>query len=334
MKINIVAPSRIMANGTTTFMVHLSKGLTANGYKPRIIHVSKNTEAQCRKLGWGMVYQNMSVNDVKADIEEGIPTLVATNEKKTKDILDELIKAGARVVIHSTPELTNFETPYLNPPAIVVRQQLAETIKGSVFLPHPYEPIFTEYTPSTNERFAICTARVTSVKCPDILLEANRLLPKKLHVEVLGEEDRIYTNFWLKSRYPEWEQRTAKYPKEWGYVVKELCNKSSFVCDMSKFKGDGGGTQYVFLEAIDGGACLIINQKWVGKNDAMVPGKNCLAVEDGKELAYILKSYANKTDTKLVKTIDQIKLKGRELLAKHDCKKVSEMWAKELCKYV
>ena len=40
-----------------------------------------------------------------------------------------------------------------------------------------------------------------------------------------------------------------------------------FVVDMSIIKGDGGGTQYTFLEAIYHDCALILHKEWVEAGD-------------------------------------------------------------------
>jgi len=57
---------------------------------------------------------------------------------------------------------------------------------------------------------------------------------------------------------------------------------------MSVIKGDGGGTQYSFLEAWDAGAFPIINKKWIMEGDDMVHDFNCWAVQDENQLAEAL----------------------------------------------
>ena len=43
---------------------------------------------------------------------------------------------------------------------------------------------------------------------------------------------------------------------------KDLLTNCRFVVDMSIIKGDGGGTQYTFLEAIYQDRALILHKEW------------------------------------------------------------------------
>ena len=59
---------------------------------------------------------------------------------------------------------------------------------------------------------------------------------------------------------------------------------------MSAIKGDGGGSQYTFLEAIHMNCALILNKKWVvNVKTPFKHGVNCFVVETPEELAQILK---------------------------------------------
>ena len=58
--------------------------------------------------------------------------------------------------------------------------------------------------------------------------------------------------------------------------------------DMSTIKGDGGGTQYTFLEAIHNNCVLVLNNEWITKGDLFVSGVNCIGVSDETELADFL----------------------------------------------
>ena len=47
---------------------------------------------------------------------------------------------------------------------------------------------------------------------------------------------------------------------------------------MSIIKGDGGGTQYTFLEAIYHGCALILHHEWVSIGDTFKKDYNCYVV--------------------------------------------------------
>ena len=61
---------------------------------------------------------------------------------------------------------------------------------------------------------------------------------------------------------------------------------------MSIIKGDGGGTQYTFLEAIYHDCVLILHKEWVEKGNLFQDKKNCYVVgyteNVGQEIANII----------------------------------------------
>ncbi len=58
--------------------------------------------------------------------------------------------------------------------------------------------------------------------------------------------------------------------------------------DMSIIKGDGGGTQYTFLEAIYQDCVLVLHEEWVNKGSLFVSGVNCIVVSNEEELAKVM----------------------------------------------
>ena len=55
--------------------------------------------------------------------------------------------------------------------------------------------------------------------------------------------------------------------------------------DMSIIKGDGGGTQYTFLEAIHHNTLLILHNEWIDQGDLFQSGINCIGVSNDLELS-------------------------------------------------
>ena len=68
---------------------------------------------------------------------------------------------------------------------------------------------------------------------------------------------------------------------------------------MSAIKGDGGGSQYTFLEAIHFGCVLILNSKWTdNQKTPFVHGQNCYIVSNSDELNDVLNKQMNKSQKK------------------------------------
>ena len=48
-------------------------------------------------------------------------------------------------------------------------------------------------------------------------------------------------------------------------MEKSILKDAKYMIDMSIIKGDGGGTQYTFLEAIHHNCILILHNEWIEK---------------------------------------------------------------------
>jgi len=59
---------------------------------------------------------------------------------------------------------------------------------------------------------------------------------------------------------------------------------------MSVIKGDGGGTQYTFVEAIYHDTVLILNNDWISKGSLFKSGYNCIGVSNEQELAEVIEN--------------------------------------------
>ena len=82
---------------------------------------------------------------------------------------------------------------------------------------------------------------------------------------------------------------------------------------MSIIKGDGGGTQYTFLEAIYHDCALILHEEWVKQGSLFKDKYNCYVIhtgDEGKQIAEILQSPLNETYETIIKN-------SKKLLQEH-----------------
>ena len=80
---------------------------------------------------------------------------------------------------------------------------------------------------------------------------------------------------------------------------------------MSVIKGDGGGTQYTFLEAIYQDCILILHNEWINKGDLFISGVNCIGVSNEEELATIINNGVKKSER------DKIIENSKKILTNH-----------------
>jgi glycosyltransferase involved in cell wall biosynthesis len=260
------------------------KSLRMVGVQPNLFKVRVRDENKFREFGYNERYRNICLDHARM---RDRPKLIVAAAKNFQFETEMLWKQGAGLVVHDPTELKNLPADVKDSERVVVVRQVGlEHLPKAVFIRHPYvrvqEP---EFWPRT--RHAISVSRVDFDKHTDILLDANRLLPEEKRISIRGFENRIYTRFKIVPKYPEWVQSVGHFPRGEREAFR-LLQEHHFHVDMSEIKGDGGGTQYTFLEAWDAGCINVINTAWVRDMDDMVPGFNCLDASNAEELAAIL----------------------------------------------
>lgn len=316
--------------GWVTFTAHLYHGLKDAGYDPVIHKIGANTETKLRSFGYDALYRNISEDDVE-NFYNGINIIVSTKEKRA-DIVFELMLHGAPIVIHDPTELKGGMTleaiESTKPPVIVIRRQNLGLVPGrTLFLPHPYKMKYGQGEPN-GKNLAVSIARIDFDKRLDILLDANRLLLPDDQISIRGFENRLYTKFKICPEYPEWIQSVGHYERGFDSAV-DLCRDSMFMCDMSAIKGDGGGTQYTFLEAWDAGSIVVVNKAWTDNVDPevcdMKPGFNCYEVADGDELAQLLRVWSARLESgdPRCSRLIPMRARGWQTCLLHDAKKIA-----------
>lgn len=271
--------------GWVTYTHHLARTLEAQGYEIRLFKVRPRSETTVRPFGYGLKYRNVSLNVALEQVNK-YPSIIVAGAKNFKNETEALYRAGAHLVVHDPTELKNLPELGGGVRCAVIRKVGLRTLPRATFIRHPYVR-FGENVTAEKTTFAISTCRIDFDKRTHILLDANRLLPEDRKITIRGFENRLYTRFKICPHYPEWVQSVNHYDRA-ETAAFELLLTSRFACDMSVIKGDGGGTQYSFLEAWDAGCHVIVNQEWIDGGeviDDMVDGRNCTVAHDGESLA-------------------------------------------------
>lgn len=293
MIINVLYATKVNLGGWATFTVHLVNLLALAGHEPRLFKIGNNTEHFTRPFGeHGVSYRNIAAADLVKEFSDG-PTIIAALGKHYVDDVQPLLDTGAGIVVHDTAESTNrmaITKPW------VIRKGLASLFDDAVFIRHPYVRADELERPlpwgdKTKRKGMVATSRVDFDKNTTMILDANRLGAK---IDIVGFENRLYTKFKVCPEYPEWVQSKGDHPRSGARSYGLLCNARAMV-DLTDIKGDGGGTQYTFLEAWDAGAVPIIGAWWFRKKDDMVDGLNCLGVSDAAQLAKLAKTINGKS---------------------------------------
>jgi len=291
---NLLYLAKPIYGGWVTFTAHLSKK-----YEWPIYKITKKTEKSTRDYGYDCSYQNSCLADILA-LDNILITAVDKHyweylhlfPKDTEIVIHDPTeckssKAGNPLIQGLNPVLPNFKVITIRES---VQNYLTQNFKiDSIYLRHP----FYNYLKDTKEGVgynAVCISRIDFDKNTDIILKANALIEdKKNQIYLFGAENRIYVHHKLKDLNVQ-EFWKGKFPKnlEPTYDQKSILKDAKYMVDMSIIKGDGGGTQYTFLEAIYQDCVLVLHEEWINKGSLFVSGVNCIGVKTEEDLAKVM----------------------------------------------
>jgi len=310
--------------GTTTYTLHLHAGMLAAGLQPRIVRPRPRGESHSRVIGkTGVPYWNVDAGEALRLARKHPSLIVASADPKilafAPDLVDRLLAAGTRVVLHDPTEFNNFGGPPPDP--ICVRPAGKRASGGGVFVPHPYVRVFDrwEYESDEREWTGVSVARVTFRKRTHLICEANRALRKSEQIQIRGSENRLYTRHVLGPKYG-FVQGTTGFDVVMGEGAR-LCARARYHVDFTKFPDDGGGTQYTILEAWDAGAVNVVHSDWLEQKGELEHGANCIGVEGPDELVRLVRS-----DKRHGEIVNQ----GYAMLKRHDAVRVARMVQREI----
>ena len=292
--------------GWPTYTAHLALGLG----DAQIFKVGKRDETRTRPFGRNMGYQNVSLNTA-IDIAKQYSSIIVATDKKYFTQATELTKYCVTVV-HDPTELKGGIGAYLKK-TVVIRESMLQHLPEATFIKHPYQrclPVPSTQPPSGS----IAISRVDFDKRTHLIAEANSL---GAGIKIYGTENRMYTYHKLDNDQPAWrEHYNGPFPTTdlWGGA--RLCAPYLNMVDMSVIAGDGGGTQYTFLEALDTGTGLILHQEW---NPQGLLGEIAQTVNTAEQLH------------EATQTANLDHQKAEKLLQQHDSKNIAEQYRQLLC---
>ena len=291
---NLLYLAKPIYGGWVTFTAHLSKK-----YEWPIYKITKKTEKNKREYGYDCQYQNSCLADVLAldnilitAVDKHYWSFLHLFPKDTEIVIHDPTeckssKSGNPLIDGLSPVLPNFRVITIRES---VQNYLSETFHiDSKYLRHP----FYNYPKSNKKGLgynSVCISRIDFDKNTDIILKANSLIKdKNNHIYLFGAENRIYVHHKLKDLNVG-EYWKGKFPKnlEPTYEDKSILKDAKYMVDMSIIKGDGGGTQYTFLEAIYQDCVLVLHEEWTNKGSLFVSGVNCIVVSNEEELAKVM----------------------------------------------
>ena len=280
MKIALVSMRWCKYGGWPTFKRHLFVGLTAAGAKVTALSVESPAGAR----GW---VQKLKGSDALDHFDWVIVDVLPTAKVDNYDLLLTVAKVGRLACVIHDP--TEFQVEVLRflrthqPPVIFIRPAVLEHTKARVLhrvvcLPHPYKRSYVGIPELDCRSAVVSTSRVDYDKNTHLILEAACGI--QIHT---GHINRMYEYHTLRSRFGLLKQ-SADYHGSFGNAATVL-KKAFCLVDMSTIAGDGGGTQYTLLEAMDRGLWLVLHQGWFTVPDSELRvGEHCVTVQTAGQL--------------------------------------------------
>ena len=306
---NFVYMARPIYGGWVTMTAHLS--LTFN-YP--IFKITKKSEKSKRNFGYGVQYQNQSIEDlIKKD-----NLVITAIDKNYYEYLDKFPDSTI-LIIHDPTEVKNkeFVEKIKRFQIYTIREKVYYYLLNnfginSILKVHPfykYPLIDNNENCSYN---CLSISRIDFDKHTEIILKANKLIDydsNKIHI--FGAENRLYvhhklSSLGLKEDFEKYWMK--KFPKNLPLTDSDsnnLLNNCEYIIDMSIIKSDGGGTQYTFLEAIYNDCILILHDEWVKQGNLFKDKYNCYVVglteNPEQEIADIINNPNKNLNKKIIK---------------------------------
>lgn len=309
MKVALFYLPNVKYGGWPTYTAHLYHGLKLAGHEPHLLRIGNKTEKKFRSWGRGISYQNVSLLDAVNIAFENKTIITATTQKFDKET-EALVNVGATVILHDPTELKGAIPNILKTCKDVVTirninvSNLADLGISSRYLPHPY----LRYSKPFGHKmlWAVANSRIDWDKGTHFIVSANDVLPPDKRVRIYGAMNTMYAYHKLPNTWENYYKGT--FPVDDLWAGTKLVSKYKWSVDMSTINKDGGGTQYTFLEAIDAGTGLLLNDKWrTGRSDDEMA--DAATFVNPEELAEALK--------------EPPKIFGDHILANHDAKDVA-----------
>ena len=306
---NLVYIATPVYGGWVTMTAHLSLKYNYPLFK---ISKSGRNEPNLRDFGYGVKYNNISIDELLK--KENL--LITALDKHFYQYLDRF-SDNTSIVMHDPNDFKS--QPVLDFLKRVNVITIRETVQQNLLINHniqsefKYHPFF-EYNKKTYENSIsdkhITTSRIDFDKNTHVILRTNPLIKEEYNkIQIYGKENRLYVEFTLKDKMnlkdeflKYWKGRFAK-TLPMSHEGKDILNNCKYVVDLSVIKGDGGGTQYTFLEAIYQDCILILHKNWIEKGNLFKDKYNCYVVGYMDNVEQELADLINTTNTELDKYI-------------------------------
>lgn len=265
--------TNVKYGGFATYTAHLLKALRQCGYDPMLMKVGKRSEDRVRSFMHGEHYRNVSLQEALMLADTMPCHIVCAYWKQKQEATASLLRRGVSITIHDHTEFNQemfHQMKHGGAKVVAIREPVEQLLKEKGvdvrYIPHPYVMCGVERRLSGRAHNAVSISRVDFDKHTEIIVEANHRLQDQDRVHIYGYVNRMYEHTKLKDGWPGWpnwrDQYRGAFDTDFGTPAR-IAASANYMVDMSVIAGDGGGTQYTFLEAIEAGAQLVVHGKWV-----------------------------------------------------------------------
>lgn len=285
MKVAIVIIGWVQFGGWPTYVKHLCRGLASLGIEHGLITTGESPRVEWRSVlplvGW--------------DYLDGADLIFVSCYRPDPVALRPVKESGlpVEVLLHDPTEWAKPNSiqwlRWLNPVAIqFIGDRPRETfLVDAPDFPaptyvhrHPYARVSEDREPGPPfPQRAVCTARID--------------FDKRTHIVTAANEVGAGVELW--AGYIDWRynlkcwggkvQDLPEYKGKFGVddaAIRQVYEGACALVDMSHIKGDGGRTQYTFLEAMDFGLDLVLAADW-GSGE-LVPNRNYHAARSVRDI--------------------------------------------------
>jgi hypothetical protein len=293
--INLAYLAKPTRGGWPTYTAHLFHGLQEAGHSVQLWRLGNRTETKQRPFGRGLTYTNATA-EYLAQIARTEKMHITAAEPAAAAAVATLLRAGATITIHDPTELKGGMVEALQAarqqvPVSVIRNVMHSHLESHgiscQFVPHPYQRMPPTPKLGINHN-AVAFSRLDWDKGTHHFVAHNKNHGPEKAIYMWGAENRLYTHHKLVEIDPGWRRYyRGQWPVDDLWAGTKIAQRAHYALDFSAIKGDGGGTQYTFLEALDGGATLILNKEWLvngGPGDEMWDYANFVGPEKIRDM--------------------------------------------------
>lgn len=268
----IIFLSDVRYGGWVTFTYHLAMLLR----KPNVFRLAPTFR------GGGVFYDALQYKNIATRIAHRLEKPIVTAVgKKYRHILETL--QDGYLVVHDPTEFCDELFAYAQrSQTFVIRETVQKAMHEqgieTTLLRHPF---YQYQKAASGRRVDRAMSRIDWDKHTDIILKANAL-GSSVHIHGQANNQYVHHGGLKELGFGIWHQGA------YGRTLDDssrLYGATRHMVDLSVIKGDGGGTQYTFLDAEYHGAGLILHKEWTQvPNSLYHHGVNCYAVSTPEEL--------------------------------------------------